>query len=111
MLMEASKKAKTLPTQDGAAAEEEPKGHFASHQCRHALIKFLPRNTATLVSKSWLKATNHQMTRLKYRSTITDAAVQALASSCPNLTTVDLYNCTNITDAAVQALGSVIMST
>ena len=35
---------------------------------------------------------------------ITAAAVQAIASSCPNLTTVNLNECTNITDAAVQAL-------
>ena len=47
MLMEASKKAKTLPTQDGAAAEEEPKGHFASHQCCRTL-KFLHPATPLL---------------------------------------------------------------
>ena len=61
---------------------------------------------ASLVSKSWRVAKNHQTTRLKCRSTISDAAVQALANSCPNLTTIDLTYCDKITDAAVQALAN-----
>ena len=35
-----------------------------------------------------------------------DAAVMAMASGCPQLTTLDLCNCDNITDAAVVAVAS-----
>ncbi|KNC46467.1 uncharacterized protein AMSG_12461 [Thecamonas trahens ATCC 50062] len=37
-------------------------------------------------------------------SNITDAAVVAVAGGCPNLTTLNLFSCSNITDAAVVAV-------
>eukprot|EP00966_Prymnesium_polylepis_P209413 4851062-Prymnesium_polylepis.1 len=37
---------------------------------------------------------------------ITDAAVTALAASCPQLSSLDLAGCTSITDAAVDALAA-----
>ena len=67
-------------------------------------MAFPPHEIASLVSKSWRVAKNQQTTRLKCHYDITDGAAQALANSCPNLTTVDLYDCANITDAAKDAL-------
>ena len=45
---------------------------------------------------------------LNYCDNLTDGAVEALASHCPGLTTVDLGYCSNLTDGAVEALRSLI---
>ena len=36
----------------------------------------------------------------------TDAAITALANGCHNLTTIDLFYCSNVTDAAITALAN-----
>ena len=57
---------------------------------RRIVVGFLPRNPATLVTNSWRLARDQQTTRVRCRNGITDAAVIALATHCPSLTSMDL---------------------
>ena len=72
----------------------------------HSIVRFLDRDTATLVSKSWRVAKNQQMIRVECHRNISDAAITALADHCPKLGTINLFRSTNITDAAKDALRS-----
>ena len=81
------------------------------------LAETLGNPLALLVSKAHLSKAFCEAARAA-RATLThidlgsgnsincDAAVMAMASGCPQLTTLDLCNCDNITDAAVAAVAS-----
>ena len=81
------------------------------------LAETLGNPLALLVSKAHLSKAFCEAARAA-RATLThidlgsgnsincDAAVMAMASGCPQLTTLDLCNCDNITDAAVVAVAS-----
>ena len=87
-----------------AAAMETVAAALRIPQSFRAVMAFIARDTALYVSRAWRQMRDLNTLRLMLRAGVRDAAVQALASSCPNLTTIDLRYCRNITDAAVQAL-------
>ena len=88
-----------------AAAMDTVAAALRVPQSFRAVVGFIARDTALYVSRAWRQMRDLTTLRLMPRD-VRDAAVQALASSCPNLTTIHLSSCTNITDAAVQALAS-----
>ena len=78
---------------------------LASQRCRRWIVMFFPIETTSLVSKSWRSLKHQQVTRLKPtdRHAVTDALVVALASSCRNLTAMNL-NGTQVTDDCKQRM-------
>ena len=110
-----SKRKKGASSQDPSSQDERAlldriQQALSIQRSRFLIIGFVPRHTATLVSKDWCVLKNRQTTTLRVRfgreSTVTDAAIAALANGCHNLTTINLDSCTNITDAAITALAN-----
>ena len=81
------------------------RGALRVQALRYHILGFLHRDTATLVCVAWRVARNQHTTKVKCNRGITDAGLTAVATHCPNITTIDLYG-TRITDAGLTAVAT-----
>ena len=70
------------------------------------IASFLDLATAVLVNKGWRQGVVLRTTRITLNKKAEDSTVESIASSYPNLTSIDLRACSNITDAAVTAIAT-----
>ena len=80
-------------------------GALEFEDSRHHILGFLHRDTATLVCVAWRVARNQHTTKVKCNRGITDAGLTAVATHCPNITTIAL-RATQITDAGLTAVAT-----
>ena len=81
------------------------RGALRVQALRYHILGFLHRDTATLVCVAWRVARNQHTTKVKRNWRITDAGLTAVATHCPNITTIDLRG-TQITDAGLTAVAT-----
>ena len=82
------------------------RGALRIQALRYHILGFLHRDTATLVCVAWRVARNQHTTKVKCNGRITDAGLTAVATHCPNITTMDLSHTYQITDAGLTAVAT-----